>query len=698
MADPILYTAWSALNASQYAISVHSNNVSNADTEGYHRQTVSLSEAYVVDTANGGLGLGVDVDSVQRAMNQYLEEMFLAEWTNQERWSTQAEWMGYVENTFHQSDATGVNSALAAYFQSWDDLAANPDDESARSALLGTMSTLNTMLADMAGDLERQTELIESQVMSEVGEVNAVTRSLADLNATIREQPDNLSLLDQRDALVRELSGYMDVEVQYYDSGEISVFTGAGQPLVDGSEAYEIQYHGPQTLASTTAESTFDGTVWFEGASSDEIVLEVVDAGTADGGVGAARFKVSLDGGQTWLADESGSPTLYTADAQSGAVEVDGVEIWFGGADDASATGGGILAAGDSFTVMAKSGIYWHQNTSTFENITPLAASTGGDVDSRLTGGSLAGLLSTRDAMIGDYARELDAFANSLIWETNFAFSQGAGLTNFTSVTGTYAARESSVSMSESGLDFADRLQAGGFSIALYDESTGDALGVTAVDFSTIVPPGTSTFDPAVHSLDDVAQAMNDTFAGQLTATVTNGVLSVDAADGVGFQFAGDTTGILAACGLNTLFTGTGASDIGVDSVVSGDPNRINAGKVDASGAVAQGSNETAEALAGLRDKDVSVIASDGTISTMSLSGYLNALVAGVGADAAAAQSNESYFGSLAEELRVQQDSVSGVNLDEELIKIEQYQRLYQSAANMIQVSNEMFETLMSIA
>ena len=696
MADQLLLTAWSSLTASQYALSVSSNNVANAGTEGYRRLSVTQSESIVIDTAAGSVGTGVTAEEAQRAFDEYIERMYLSEYAEEERWATQAQWLGYVENIVNQADESGVNDALAEYFQAWSDLAANPDDEATREALLGVTETLNSILKDMSEDLEQQVDLINTQAGSDVDAANDVIQSLADLNAQIQAHPNDTSLLNDRDLLIRELSGYMDVEVQYYDSGQVSVYLGSGQALVSGATAYEVKYEGPKAWSSLGGASSFDGGVYFEGSSSSEIVLEVVNPGIADGGAGAAEFKVSLDGGQTWLTDDSGDVILYTADDQAGAIEVDGVTIWLGAADDSSGTATGALAEGDSFTVMAKSGVYWYKNTSSFENITPLASAGGGDDDSRLTGGSLAGLFSARDDMIGEYREELDAFASTLIWETNFAFSQGAGLANFDSVTGTYSAEDTTSALVDSGLAFADELQSGGFSIALYDETTGESLGVDAVDFSSVTP-GLSTFDPTVHTLEDVAQAINDTFSGDLTATVTNGVLSIDGADGVEFQFAGDTTGILAACGINTYFTGSDASDIAINPTVLGDSNRLNAGKVDASGEVADGGNEVADAIAGLADEDVEITTLSGSTSTKSLSEYMNSLVSSVGSDSASAQANESYSTALADSLAEQQESASGVNLDEELVLIEQYQRQYQAASQMIEISNEMFDTLLGI-
>ncbi len=691
MADSMLTIGGNTLSVASYAISVYSNNVANADTDGYRRRTVTLSDTQTILTANGLAGTGVEVAEVQRAFDTYLEALYLAKYTGSMRWDTAQSSLEAIENVFDQSDGLGLDTSLADWFTAWEDLAQYPDDLAVRTALTSATESMTSLIRDMAADLASQEELIDDQLAEQVDDANAIMGQLADLNAQIGAHPGDSSLLDDRDRLVRELSELVDVQAQYLSSGKVVVRTASGQTLVDESEAFELRLEGPRSWSSLTGASTFDGAVYFDGSSSNEITLQVVDPGAADG---TATFRVSFDGGRTWQTDADGNVALYAADAASGSVTVDGVEIWFGAADDGSAAASGALASGDTFTVMPKSGLYWYENTSSFMNVTPLS-SGGVDLSSRLTGGSITGLLTARDQYLGTYREELDALAASLIWETNYAHSQGAGLSTLSQMTGTYAAQDASAALADSGLAFADRVQSGGLSLALFDATTGAAQGSVSIDFSSVTP-GRSTFDPAVHSLDDVAQAITDSTLGAVTATVTNGTLSLQAASGTTFQFAGDTTGLLAACGLNTFLTGTGAEDIALNPLVS-DPERVCAAVVDGAGEVNSGGNETALAIAALASSDVTVTTRSGADATTTLQDYFAALVSKVGTGVSSASFSADYYAALASDLWNRQEEVGGVNLDEELIRIEQFQRLYQAASSLIETSNEMFETLIGL-
>ena len=100
----------------------------------------------------------------------------------------------------------------------------------------------------------------------------------------------------------------------------------------------------------------------------------------------------------------------------------------------------------------------------------------------------------------------------------------------------------------------------------VYD-SNGDLIAGKAIDFSSI-HASNANFNPATDSLADVAQAINNTFAGQITATVVNGQLSLAAASGNTFRFGSDSAGLYAALGLNTLLTGSKISDVAINSVM----------------------------------------------------------------------------------------------------------------------------------
>ncbi len=102
----------------------------------------------------------------------------------------------------------------------------------------------------------------------------------------------------------------------------------------------------------------------------------------------------------------------------------------------------------------------------------------------------------------------------------------------------------------------------------------------------------------------------------------------------------------------------------------------------------APGNGDNARALANL--------ASDQVIGNFSLNSYYNSRVASVGADSQTFQQEADNQAKVLSQLQNQQSSVSGVNLDEELTKLLQYQRAYQAAARVINTADAFLNTIIN--
>jgi flagellar hook-associated protein 1 FlgK len=690
MLNNLLNIGQTALSNFQVGLSVTGGNVTNASTTGYSRRTVDFANNGV--TVNG-VGTGSTIQAILRSFNMFLERRCLEQSSASSYQNILNSNLSQVEELFNDSDSTGVSSSLDTFLTSLQSLSASSSNASSRTETIESASSLSEMLNSLNNSLDSVNSSLDSYVSSQVDTVNGLLKQIASVNKAIGGSTTASALYDQRDTLVRELATYVDVSVAYQDDGEVRVTTGEGQTLVDGVHTYSLKVEGPKSTAALSAGSGFDGKLYFEGASNDEFTVKFLTSGDTSGTSNAATYQVSLDGGKTWVTDSDGNPKVFKAGDVNNKETVDGVSIWFGTATDANTAPSTSLSAGDKFDIMPKSGVYWVTATGGEVNVTPL---NGNSSANRLSGGTIAGLLAMRDQYVGSYKDTLDTLAENLIWNVNRVHSQGAGLTAMSSATGEYAVANSSQPLSNSGLYWADRLTSGNLSFALYDSATGKNLSVTALDFSSINPPGISNFDPSVHSLEDVRDAINNTYGGKLTASVTGGKLSLSAASGVQFQVAEDTTGLLAGLGINTFFSGTDASSIAVNASVAGDTSRLCAGHVNANGEVTSGDNTTALALAGLAKSSLAFANAGGTVSN-TLSGYLNTLVSKVGADASSASTSATYASTLASDLETQRESASGVNLDEELTRLMQYQQNYQAAAKLIQTASDMFDVILNL-
>lgn len=297
-----------------------------------------------------------------------------------------------------------------------------------------------------------------------------------------------------------------------------------------------------------------------------------------------------------------------------------------------------------------------------------------------ISSGELGALVSFRQQDLAEAIDTLDTFANQLIWQVNRVHSQGQGVLLHDSVTGTVEVDDSTAALNDpdAGLDFTPTH--GSFQVHVTQKSTGQRVTTTInVDLDGINPAGDTTLASLTADLNAV---------GNLTATMTpDGRLRIAGRTG-DFQisFSDDTSGTLAALGINTFFTGGDAQDMGVNQALVESPRLL---------AAAQGhsaaDNRTALAIAALRDEPVEALGG------FSITQYWNRHVEDFAARQAAARQQVEADTVVRENLESQQQSVSGVNADEEAIDLIRYQRAYQASARFLSVVDELMQTLLAL-
>ncbi len=660
----------SALNNAQVAINNASANIANADTEGYQRTEVNYSTRYSI-TINGlSLGTGADVDSIEAQRDQFVEAQYLDSSADLSALNSAMEYLSQLDTLLDQDEDNGLGDVLSDFWTAWNDLAADPDSSSAREALLGSAESLVYELNNTAGQLDIMETTINTEIKSQVDDANELIDSIAKANAALAANPYDNQLISDRDQMIRDLNDIIGIKTIAQENNQVTILTEEGQTLVDGTQAQHLAYGSSRVTESLVRGSGYDGELEFSGSSSEELLIEFVSTG-ADG---TAQFKVSLDGGETWETDESGNVALYTAGDQDDAVEIEGVEIWFenGTADH---------TAGDRYIVMPKSGLYLEGDDGSLTNITPLTDTSGQAVSGRIASGSLAGLYNARDDEVVPIADQIDSLAEAIVWETNSLHSQGAGLEHHSSLTGSYSVEDSTAALSNSGLHFADKLEAGSMEFVTYDADGN--VSTTAI----------ISIDPATDSLNSVVADINASFGGELTAAVdSDGRLVLSAASDMSFEVANDSTGFMAAMGCNTFFSGTDAETIAIDSDVVANSSYISAGSVGDDGLVSSASNDIATSIAGLSETSVNV---DGT--STSLGEYLSDIVTDVGSAVSSLEAKQVYVQASAQFYYDQQASTSEVSLDEELTDLVKFQYEYQAAAEIISTARTMMDTLLGM-
>jgi flagellar hook-associated protein 1 FlgK len=245
-----LSIAVQALQAEQGALSVTTNNISNVNTPGYSRQVAVLNEAPTFNENGTIFGGGVTLEQFQSVRDQLLQLRIYEETQQQSNSQTQLNALNQVEGIF--SDPTkGVGGALSAFFNSISQLSTNPTDSNARQAVLTSANNLAGSFHQAVTSLNTIGAGLDQSVPQTVDQINRLTTQIAKLNGQVAQMQglgqDPGTIQDQRDELIRQLSGLVNVNVTQSEHG-LTLTTGNGVPLVVANQSYALQSNANNTV------------------------------------------------------------------------------------------------------------------------------------------------------------------------------------------------------------------------------------------------------------------------------------------------------------------------------------------------------------------------------------------------------------------------------------------------------------------
>lgn len=659
MGSDILSVGQSALAAAQAGLVTTGHNIANASTPGYSRQVVVQGSAGGQDTGFGFVGKGTQVVDIRRVYDDVLTGQVRTAQTSQSRLDAYSSQISQLNNLLADANA-GLSPALQDFFAGVQSVASNPNSTPSRQTALSSAETLAGRFQSLDAQLQNYASGINTQISSSVTTINSYAQQIASLNDAIEKamsssdgKPSN-DLLDQRDQAVTELSKEVQTSV-VKQGNSYNVFIGTGQPLVVGGKPYNLV----QVTSPTDQSRAEIGYV-------------------ANNGQSMLLSESSLTGGKLGGLFDFRSQVLDVAQNSLGRVAI-GMAATFNAQHQLGQDQTGAL--GTNFFNIASPQV----NPSSNNNQTPPIASVSAAITD-------ASMLTTSDYRLqytgGNYVvtRLSD---NTQVYPPNAAFPAGANIIPGVTLTnnGTFS----------SGDEFLIRPTANGaagFSVAITDpakiaaaapirtsaptNNTGSgtiSAGSVSAGFtaSTVTPAVTLTYN-------STAPGTLSGFPAGLDVTVTsNGVSTTTTAPVASINYTPGAT--ISFGGVNFSISGTPANG---DTFTIG-PNT--GGTSDNRNAVLLAAEQTANTLG----------ANTPGNPTTSFQGAYGQLVSLVGNKAHEIEVTSKAGQTFLDQAVTAQQSVSGVNLDEEATNLMRYQQAYQAATRVMQTANQLFQLLLNL-
>jgi flagellar hook-associated protein 1 len=279
-----------ALATQQTLVDIANQNIANANTPGYSRQTatVQATAPYPIPVFNssgmpGQLGTGVAVTSITRARDGFIDTQIRGQYAEQGRWTARQDALSQVEATVNEPSSTGISSQLTAFFQSWQALSNNPSDAAARISVVQQGEELTQAFNSQASALQQQQLSVDSNVALTVTNINNFASQISKLNVQISQAEAGgmhaNDLRDQRDELLDQLSSLAKVTYTESADGQDTVYIN-GHQLVDRSQVHNL-VTSPSPGPFTTITWQDDGTT-LNGATAGGQLQGEVEARDVD--------------------------------------------------------------------------------------------------------------------------------------------------------------------------------------------------------------------------------------------------------------------------------------------------------------------------------------------------------------------------------------------------------------------------------
>ncbi|MHB1680478.1 MAG: flagellar hook-associated protein FlgK [bacterium] len=721
----ILDIANSALNANEAAMNVEGQNIANVNTPFYNNENPVLTEAPAVVGSPYTYGTGVNLTTIHRQTNSFVQNEVNSETTNNSYYNTLYQGLQQIQNVFNDTSGSGFNSAITKFFNDWQNVANNPSSAAQRTALLSDASTLTGNINNAYTTITNTVASTGTSINGVIPEINSYTKQIASLNQQVTYAQNAGSnaneLRDQRAAAINSLSKLVNISYYENQNGKINISVG-GNALVSSDTSYNlsaqingknvsslnIMWNGPdstvQNITSGVTGGTLGAYVYLQQTAAPSYInqLNSVAAAITDNVNSAQSSGYGLSGS---TGNYFFSPDLTTAVGT--------------GVTDATISTGAVTNSqnltGDSYTITANS-----------------SNPNGFTVNNKTTGQVLSNSAVSVSSTTNNYGQKVYTVGfDGVSANITSTSTTGGAPANGDTFTVNQLTTDPAFTMAVNpNLSASQVAAASAVSTAVSPNNTGNA----AISAGSVINPTNVTNGTPITNSNEGGQYMITYYNPPKTATI-NGT----AGSPYNFAITNTTTGqtqyqdVTTSSPAGSSNETTNSSGQTVYSIFFGNQNNSTATTnaqnfhVSITGVPQngdsftanvlspqsnstpaqyatlmtltqmnsiglQGNNANALNIAGVQNNNVNINGSSETISN-----YYASIVSDIGTAAQSTNSNYTNSNSVLTNLNNQLSSSVGVNMNNQMTNLTNYQNSYQAAAALSKSAQTIMTALLNM-
>jgi len=695
-----IQTAVSGLQTTQRALQTTSDNIANANTDGFTRKEVEFSNVNLL-----GQGVGVEIGRISRSVDEFLLRQIRDTQGVTNNFEVRDKFLQEIQALFGTPDSdNSISSGLTDLKNAFEALALTPENQAFQFEAVGEARELALRVSELATNVQRLRAEADSEIARLTGLLDRGIQNISDLNVQVSRGlvlgQETGSLRDARDRELEAISEIIDIQSIENSDGRVDLFTKGGRTLLNGSITINVAHTAAGATNAVTqylnpTDAGYPGAItgiFVNGstAAADDITPEIT-AGQLNGLIDLRdqvlpNLQSELDQLTKVVLNEVNSQH-NTGTAFPPPTTLTGTHS-FAATDVFTATGtiristidrttGNVVANYDSPAL--------NTITSVGALLTSINATLGAGTATLNTDGKL---VLTSGAATNGIAVNVNDSAVTVVGTETRNFGHFFGVNDFV----------------QGATDNSDYNQF----ISSQQANSTTAIGGTS---------GTLTFNidstPTTAAVAYLNTQSLDTIAANITADATLTAAGISAEvvnDGTGRRLvvsdSGNENFVLTDSGslLTDINVSTDdraqANVLTVRSDLSIDPTLVARGTLSLTAAVGtdgivSGDGTAANAIAGRFDAQLT-FSSVGGISgaQTTISGYSAQILSVQASLAAEAQSQTEFNQSFLESLQFRSDADSGVNIDEELSNLIILEQAFNASARVISVVDAMFDEL----